>query len=185
MKRSVVVLTILASLMTLLYHLNNKNAQGKKASSALSAPESPEAPLLIQVHKPSKSGIGNLDVWNMKPVMPFGQMMSLKDMFKPVYTLVKNGRSETLQRSDRSTESWELQGILMRNNKPRALLYNAVQKNMKTAGVGDLISEQLTLKSIASGRVTIEAKDAKNPHYFELHLYNTQKDIYAIKRKTQ
>lgn len=184
MKRTVVILTIVTSVLTVLYHLNSQNSLTAKDRQAPSTTPALETSPLLQFQKPSNSAIANLEIWDLKPFVPLGQMLSLKDMFKPVYTLVKNGRVEKLQRSDRPNESWELQGIVMRGTQPRALLYNSGLRKMKNAGVGDVVDEQLTLKSIGPGSVTIEAKDSKKPQRFELHLFNTQKDIYAIKRKT-
>jgi hypothetical protein len=184
MKRSAVILTILASLVTVLYHLTNQNSQTIMDRRSPSAMPSLESPPLLQFQKPAKSAIASLDVWNLKPFVPLGQMMSLKDMFKPVYTLTQNGRVFTVQRSDRPNESWVLQGILTRGAHPRALLYNPGLKKMKNAGTGDVVDEQLIVKSIGSGSVTLEAKDSKKPQRFELHLFNSQKDTYAIKRKT-
>jgi hypothetical protein len=184
MKRTVVILTILTSILTLLYQLNSQNALGDKSRHAPSAMPLLGVPPSLKFEKPAKSAIANPDVWNLKPVIPLGQMLSLKDMFKPVYTLVKNGRAQKLQRSDRPNESWELQGVMMRGTQPRALLYNQGVKKMKNVGVGDVVDEQLTVRSVASGSITLEAKDGKKPQYFELYLFNTQKDAYAIKRKT-
>jgi hypothetical protein len=163
--------------------MNSQNTLAGKAAQAPSTASSPEPTSLVQFQKPAKSAIGNIAVWNMKPIIPLGQMLSLKDMFKPVYTLVKNGRTEKLLRSDRPKESWELSGIVMRGVQPRALMYNSGLKIMKNAGVGDQIDEQLIVKGIDLGKVTLEAKDSKKPQLFELHLFNTQKDIYALKRK--
>ncbi|MFA7403355.1 MAG: hypothetical protein WC007_05140 [Pelobacteraceae bacterium] len=184
MKRSVVILTVLVSFLTVLYHLNSQNSQITKDRSGPSTTPSLESSPLLQFQKPPKGAIGSLEVWDLKPFVPLGQMLSLKDMFKPVYTLVKNGRVYTLQRSDRPNEAWELQGIVKRGSQPRVLLYNSGLRKMKNAGVGDVIDEQLTVKSIGSGSVILEAKDSKKPQRFELHLFNTQKETYAIKRKT-
>lgn len=184
MKRAIVILTIVVSVVTVLFHLNRQNTQPAKDPRAPSAVQSLEAPPLLQLQRPAKSAIANLDVWNLKPFVPLGQMLSLKDMFKPVYILTKTGRAQVLQRSDRPREGWELQGIVMRGKQPRALLYNSGLKKMKNVGVGDVVDEQLTVRGIGSGSVTIEAKDSKKPQRFELHLFNTQKDTYALKRKT-
>lgn len=186
MKRSVVILTILTSIMTMTYQINSQNTQTVKDRRAPSATPALEASPLLLLHTPSKSAIANLDVWNLKPspLVPLGQMLSLKDMFKPVYVLTQNGRVLSLQRSDRPNEGWELQGIVMRGTQPRALLYNSGIKKMKNAGVGDVVDEQLIVKGIGSGSVTLEAKDSKKTQHFQLHLFNTQKDTYAIKRKT-
>jgi len=183
MKRPAVILAILASLVTVLYHLNSQNSLTAKTGPAPSATPSLESPPTLQFQKPGKSAISNLEVWNLKPFVPLGQMLSLKDMFKPVYTLVQKGRIYTLQRSDRPNESWELQGIIKRGTKPRALLYNSGLKKMKNVGVGEVVDDQLIVKSIAPGSVTFEAKDGKKIQRFELHLFNTQKELYAIKRK--
>lgn len=182
MKRSVVILTILVSALTVLYHLNNQNSLDANRLTPSTTP-SLESPPLLQLQQPVKGAIANLEVWNLKPFVPLGQMLSLKDMFKPVYTLVKKGRAYTLQRSDRPNESWELQGVAMRGTQRRVLLYNSGLKKMKNAGVGDLVDEQLVVKSIGSESVTLEAKDGKKVQRFELQLFNAQKDTYAIKRK--
>jgi hypothetical protein len=184
MKRPVVILTIVVSAVTTLYHLSGQSSFTAKDRRTASATPTLEPPPSLQFQKPAKSAIAKLEVWNLKPFVPLGQMLSLKDMFKPVYTLVKNGRVQTLQRSDRPNESWELQGIVMRGAQPRALLYNAGSKKMKNVGVGERVDEQLIVKGFGSGSITIEAKDSKKPQRFELYLFNTQKDFYAIKRKT-
>jgi hypothetical protein len=184
MKRSVAILTILASVVTGLYHLSSQNLLTAKDRRAPTAAPLLESPPPLQFKKPAKSAISSLDVWNLKPFVPLGQMLSLKDMFKPVYTLVKNGRVYTVQRSDRPNEGWMLQGIVMRGMYPRALLYNSGSKKMKNAGAGDVIDEQLIVKNIGPGSVILEAKDSKKPQRFELYLFNTQKDTYAIKRKS-
>lgn len=184
MKRAVVILTTMVSVVTVLFHLNSQNALTTKDRRAPSVATPLEAPPPLQLQKPAKGAIANLDVWNLKPFVPLGKMLSLKDMFKPVYTLVNSGRVQKLQRSDRRNESWELQGIVMRGKQPRVLLYNSGLKKMKNVGVGDLIDEQLIVKGISSRSVILEAKDSKQPQRFELYLFNTQKDTYAIKRKT-
>jgi hypothetical protein len=165
--------------------MNNLNVPEPKGSSVLTTVPALAASPALQQQKTGKGIIANPDVWNLKPYVPLGKMLSLKDMFKPVYTLVTNGRSHRVQHSDRPSEGWELQGIVMRGTRNRALFYNSGVKKMKNAGVGDLIDEQLTVKSIGSESVTLEAQDGKKPQRFELHLFNTQKDTYAIKRKTQ
>jgi hypothetical protein len=184
MKRPVVILTILVSVLTVLYHLNSQNPKITKDRKAPSATPTLESSPQLQFQKPSKSAIATLEIWDLKPFVPLGQMLSLKDMFKPVYALVKNGRVYTLQRSDRPSEYWELQGIVKRGTQPRALFYNSGLKKMKNVGVGDVVDDQLIVKSIGSGSAVLEAKDGKKPQRFELHLFNTQKETYAIKRKT-
>jgi hypothetical protein len=184
LKRSVVILTILVSGLTVLYHLTGQNSLTTNDRRSPSATPALELPARLQFRKPANSAIGHLDVWNLKQFVPLGQMMSLQEMFKPAYTLTQNGRVFTVQRSDRPNESWVLQGIVMRGTHPRALLYNPGLKKMKNAGIGDVVDEQLIVKNIGSGSVTLEAKDKKKPQRFELHLLNSQKDTYAIKRKT-
>ncbi|MEI6206358.1 MAG: hypothetical protein WCP20_06225 [Desulfuromonadales bacterium] len=181
MKRPVVILTIAASVLTVLYHMNNRKALTLNDGRVLSATPSMESPPPLQFRKPSNSAIATLDVWNLKPVVP---LPGLKDMFKPVYVLAQIGRVYAVQRSDRPNERWELLGIAMRGSQWRALLYNSGLKKMKNAGVGELVDEQLKVHAIGSGSVTLEAKDDKKPQRFELHLLHSQKDNYAIKRKT-
>lgn len=183
MKRTTLILTTTVSALTVLYHLNSQNFLAP-VEQHVAATQELESPPSLVLQKPAKSAVANPDVWNLTPVVPLGQMLSLKEMFKPAYTLVKNGRIQTLQRSDRPNESWELQGIAMRGTEPRALLYNAGSRKMKNAGMGDTVDEQLVVKYISSGSITLEAKDNKKPQLFELRLFNTQKDTYAIKRKT-
>jgi hypothetical protein len=184
MTRPVVILTIIVAVMTILYHLNSIDLSTAKNIPAPSAVPALVTSPLLQFHMPAKSAIAKLEVWDLKPFVPLGKMLSLKEMFKPVYALVKNGRTQYLQRSDRPNELWELQGILMDAKQPRALLYNYGLRRMKKVATGDVVDEQLTVKKISSTGVTLEAKDGKKPQYFELNLFNTQKDIYAIKQKT-
>jgi hypothetical protein len=184
MKHAVVVLTILVSFMTLLYHLNSQDALTLKEKQKMSATPVLAPPPALQLQKPSKGAIANLEVWNLKPFVPLGQMLSLKDMFKPVYTLVKNGRVQVVQRSDRSNEGWELKGILTRGTQPRVLFYNSGLKKMKNVGVGEVVDELLIVKNIGQGSVTLEAQDNKKTQRFELYLFNPQKDAYAIKQKS-
>lgn len=184
MKRTTILLTIAVALMTALYHLYNQRSLMVTNAPLASVTPVLEAPPALQPHKPAKSSIANPDVWNLQPAVPLGKMLSLKDMFKPTYSLVRNGRIQVLRRSDRPNESWELQGIVMRGTQLRALLYNAGLRKMKNYAVGDMLDEQLTVKNITSGSVIIEAKDGKKPQLFELYLFNSQKDTYASKRKT-
>jgi hypothetical protein len=175
MKRSVVILTIIASGMTMLYHLYNLKPLTATNSRAQSEALLPDSSPLLKFQKPSKSAVANMDVWNLKPpAIPLGQMLSLKDMFKPVYTLILKDRVHTLQRSDRPNQGWEFQGILG-GKRPKALLYNTGTNKLKTAGIGDVIDEQLTVHAIGSGSVTLEARDGKKPQYFELRIFNKLK----------
>lgn len=182
MKRAVIFLTIIASVAALLYHLNSHDSVSSREGRATSATPSLESPPQLQFRKSAGGAIAKLDVWNLKPYSPLGQMPSLKDMFKPVYTLVTNGRQQTLQRSDRPNEGWGLQGIIMHGTKPRALLYNSGAKKIKNVGVGDLVDEQLTVKHVGPGTVTLEAKDGKKPQRFELRLFKHEKDTYGIRK---
>lgn len=180
MKRSAIILTLAASVATGLYHYNSQMAIPGKGAPGVSASPSLESPPQLQFRKAAGGAIGKLEVWNLKPYLPLGQMPSLKDMFKPVYTLVTNGRQQTLQRSDRPNEGWGLQGIVLQGGRPRALLYNAGMRKMKNAGVGDKVDEQLTVKHVGPGTVTLEAKDGKKPQLFELRLFKHEKDTYGI-----
>jgi hypothetical protein len=180
MKRTVVVLTITVSVLTVLYHIGSQGSLTSKDSRLAPVTLSLDSSPVLQFQKPARSAIANIDVWNLRPFAP---MPNLKDMFKPTYALVKNGRMHSLRRSDRPNESWSLQGIVMRGSRPMALMYNSGLKKMKSAGAGDIVDDQLIVKSIGSGSVTLEAKDGKKPQRFELQLFKTEKDNYAIKKK--
>lgn len=184
MKKTVLILTLLSAFITSFYHLNaEKNTATKDKASGASSPLVDATPALT-FNKPTKSAVSDIDVWNLKPFIPIGQMMSLKDMFKPVYTLNKSGRYPYLQRLDRPNEQWQFHGVLTQGKQLRALLYNTGIKRMKVTAVGEKLEENLIVKSVKPDSVIIEAKDDKKPQNFELHIFNTQKDNYAPKRKS-
>lgn len=182
MKRLVVILTLITTVMTMVYHLSRDNAQTGKEGKAVVALPALESSPLLKFQKPAKSAIADFAVWDLKPFVPLGQMLSLKDMFKPVYALTLKNRVHVLQRSDRSNQGWEFQGLLLSEQRPRAIFNNSETNKIKKVGVGDLLDEQLAIAAIGSGTVTVAAKDGVKQQLFEMRLFNRQK-IEASKSK--
>ena len=143
-----------------------------------------QPPPSLRVGAPERSAISRLEVWGLKPLAPQGNLPSLKDMFKPFYTLNRNGRFESIQRSDRPAEQWQFQGVLLRGGVMRALFYNPALKKLKNLGHGELVDDRLVIRAIGSSNVTLEVLGEKKPRKFDLRLFNANKESYVAKRKT-
>jgi hypothetical protein len=155
------------------------------APRAAGAAPSVEAAPSLRPAAPPVSGIGTLEMWNLKPsaTTPVNLPL-LKDLFKPFYSLSKNGRFQSVGRSDRPTEQWEFQGVIVRDGGYRALFYNAGLKRLKNLGRGDLVDERLAIRGVGPDSVTLEVVGEKKPQRFELRLFNANKESYVAKRKT-
>ena len=141
--RYVVLATVVTVVLVTGYQLRQLEAPAGPAGARLPA-ASPrvEAPPALQMGRPGKSSIASLEVWNLKPTAMPG-LPPLKEMFKAFYTLNRSGRFETVLRSDRPTEQWQFQGVLVRDGVFRALFYNPGLKKLRNLGRGELVDDRL------------------------------------------
>lgn len=187
-RRYSVIATALTALVVTGYQLRQMDAPvtaegGRQAATAPVV----EAPPSLQKGMGGKGGLGSPELWNLRPgglPLPGGKLPPLTDLFKPFYTLGKNGRFQSIQRSDRPNEQWQFQGVLVRDGACRALFYNSGLKRLKNLGRGDLVDEGLRIRSVGPDSVTVEVVGEKKPQTFDLRLFNANKENYAAKRKT-
>ena len=181
--RGVILLTVATVLAVSAYNLRQPREPSspsvRKASKLPMVDEAPSMRLVLPQH----SGIASPEVWDIKPLMPLNPLPSLKEMFKPFYSLSNNGRFQSIQRSDRPNEQWQFQGVVARGDTLRALFYNEALRKLKNLGVGEAIDDQLVIQRIAADRVTLGVRGEKKPLSFELVIFKTNKDLYAVKRK--
>jgi hypothetical protein len=183
--RKSLVITLLVATIATAY--NVRQFRSLSVTSEVSSPGSRpavEAAPALQVQPPQKSSIATAELWNLKATTPL-QLPPLKELFKPYYTLNKNGRFETVQRSDRPNERWEFQGVIDRGTTKRALFYNPGLKKLRNLGKGDIVDERLVISSIDTASVTLEVVGEKKPQQFKLRIFNTSRESYATKRKIQ
>ena len=183
MNRTTVLLIIMTVVLTSIYNMNHLGVEPERVVRAPYPPPLLESPPAFKIPKPTNGTIAGLDVWNLKPYLPQGQLPTLKEMFKTFYTLNKNGRFESIIRSDKPNEKWELKGIVIRGDTPRALFYNESIKKMRTLGKGDLLDDKLRLSRIDSRSVTLETVGEKKPHFFEMKIISANRELYAVKKK--
>jgi hypothetical protein len=181
---------IIATLLTVvgvtgwqLRELQNAGISEAAPRAAAAAPSVEPAPSLRPA-APPESGIGSVEMWNLRPSATPLNLPLLKDLFKPFYALSKNGRFESITRSDRPKEQWQFQGVLVRDGSYRALLYNSELKRLKSLAAGDLVDERLAVRRVGADNVTLEVVGEKKPQRFELRLFNANKESYVAKRKT-
>lgn len=180
MSRGTVIITILSVVAATGYNLKQME-HGVSSTKQQGKPPVVESAPSVRLARPGSSSIANPDLWNVKPD---AKLPNLKEMFKPFYSVSKTGRFEALQRSDRPAERWEFQGVVIRGVTPRALFYNTGLKRIKNVGRGEMVDEQLKVRTVTTGGVSLEVMGEKKPLIFELRIFNANKESYATKRKT-
>lgn len=181
--RNAFIITVLAVVVVTGYNIRQLQEPVSLTTRPAGALPVVESAPTIEFRTPQRSAIASLDVWNLKPATMPGQLPALKDLFKPFYTLNNNGRFAAIQRSDRPNEQWEFHGVLARGNTLRALFYNPGLRKLKNLGLGDVVDERLVIRGIGTGRVTLAVVGEKTPLIYELHIFKTNKELYAAKRK--
>ncbi|GAM08223.1 hypothetical protein OR1_00494 [Geobacter sp. OR-1] len=181
-RRSVVIVTILSALGSAIYNLQQMSTSTPGINVAASPPAL-EVATRLRVAPASKGVLASPDLWNLKPSGAMGALPSLKEMFKPFYTMNSNGRFESLRRSDRPNERWEFQGVLTRGESRRAIFYNTGLKKLKILGQGDQVDEELYVRAITPASVRLEARTEKKPITFDLRILYANRDQYAGKKK--
>ena len=179
-RRLSLILILLSALAATWYNVGLLKKKAEYSVPAVAKVPTMEPEPLLGSAMPAKSDLASVELWNFNPG---GALPNLKELFKPFYSLSRSGHFDSLQRSDRPQEQWEFQGVLVRGATYRALFYNTAAKRLRNVGSGEKLDEQLKVVAVAAAAVTLETKGEKKPIRYKLQIFNSNRDLYAKKRK--